>query len=85
MYNITLAHGKKTLIMWYSNHFKMVFEAVPFSCRCPTPLYLSVLFGLVFVYISDYSSSDLFYNIKILLSMNIGNVFNYVGSLNFDV
>ncbi len=30
MYYITLAHGKKTV--------NFVFKAVPFSCRCPTPL-----------------------------------------------
>ncbi len=56
---------EKTLwISWYSDYFKMVFEAVPFSCRCPTPLSSTVIEGLMYsgifkktmqcVYINNY-------------------------------
>ncbi len=38
MYYITWAHGQNLWISRYSDHCKMVFEAVPFSCRCPTSL-----------------------------------------------
>ncbi len=47
MYYIILAHEQNPVNFWYSDYFKMVFEAVPFSCRCPTPISSTVYQGKI--------------------------------------